>query len=348
METVLPPLKAAAATVACSLSGVLPGSRKVCLELHELDSSLKTEEVIRPIFDALSPDRKDLVYGKIWELAKMEDPTISGDKWGENHAFDDIPRLAKALRRLGFFTNQQTDLHSITILSHAFGEGGIGSQYLSLGECLGRDPETGHIGYVNGMGMPNLEGVGYDAKRFSNLFCDGNNLHVVYHSTHQKVPIGDVWGFFFDAARMKAVDGGRYTQTSYLIAQQWIDFLNAHPNRNYLQIAHSEGAAHAHAALRLIKEAYPDLLPRLRVITCGPAFFIDPAIYPGIQALNFIKKEDFVVNPWGTGAEHIGKAPYIITVEHTTNDHIHDPFSEDFQKAVKPHIQEFMRTGNIL
>ncbi len=311
-----------------------------------LDSSLKAEGVVRSHFERLSTTDKNQVHGKVWELAKMEDPRIQGLRWGEEHAFDNIERLAKAMQRLGFLG--QDNIHPIPCLSFEVGEGGLGAQYFSLGEKLGKDPSKGQIGFVNGMGIPTLEHAGKDAADLSKHFVDGCNVHTVYNSTHQRTASGDTNGYVADVIRMKAIDGGSYTKTSYLIAQQWIDFLDANPGRNYLQFSISEGAVHTNAALRLIDTARPDLMPRIRVLALCPGHFILPdtfTVKPQIR--NFVKLEDNVILPWAANADKIGTSEHIVIVPHT-GGHPHNGLTEDYQQAARTFIQEFMRSGNIL
>ncbi len=300
--------------------------------------------IVHNCFQQLNDSQKGEVYGKVWELAKMQDPRVDGLNWGQEHIFDDLPRLAKALHRLGFL-KMEPNPRTIPSLSFAFGEGGIGSQYFSLGEKLGKDPEKGQIGYVNGMGVPTLNQAGRDADRLSNSLLSGYNIHCVYNATHQGGT--ESYGFVKDIVRMKAVDGGSYTKTSYLIAQQWIDFLTSHPDQNFLQIAHSEGSSHADAALRLISETRSDLLAKIRILNFCPAHFINPTSYDGLQAKNFKKVEDSVI-PWGAGSFSTGyNSAHTVVVLHTTGDTPHDCLSQDYTDAAKPYVDEFLRTGNI-
>lgn len=313
-------------------------------------NSDRTQEFVRGCFERLGPEQKGQLYGKVWELAKMQDPRIGGHNWGQENALKDDQRLAKALHRLGFLDHGQR--HPVSCLSAAFGEGGIGSQYFSLGEKLGYDPEKGQIGCVNGMGVPSLTHAGKDAAGLSDKLVRGYNVHCVYHATHQNAPSGDVLGFAADIARMKAVEGGSYSKTSYLIAQQWVDFLTAHPDKCFLQIAHSEGTAHVDAALRLLAEAKLDgLFSRIRIMNFCPAHFLDPNTYSigsaGLQVKNFVKKEDSVINPWGTGAHQItANAPHIVVVPHKA-DHPHNHISRDYIDAAKPYVDKFMDSGNL-
>ena len=217
-----------------------------------------------------------------------------------------------------------------------------------MGEKLGKDPVTGHIGLVNGIGYTSIEHAGTDAACVSETYADGNNIHCVYQPTHQKSTQGDIGGFIEDVMMLKAVDGGSYTKTSYLIAQQWIDFLNRNPNRKFLQLSNSGGAVHVNAALRIIQQACPHLLSAIRVINLCPAYFILPEQYPNkeFQVLNLVKKEDIVINPWATNAQKIDKHKNILVVAHKS-DHPHNHLSQDFKAVGKPYVFEFMKSGNL-
>ena len=102
------------------------------------------EDSLRRLVSDLSQDQRNLLYEKIWELGKMDDASISGWGWGENHCFDDLLRLRKALHRLGHVG--EDGLFLINRLPYAFGEGGLGSQYFSLTERKDREPPTGALG----------------------------------------------------------------------------------------------------------------------------------------------------------------------------------------------------------
>lgn len=314
------------------------------LATSPVDVEIKTEKILRDSLEKLDVFQKQQVYGKVWEVAKMQNPCIEGANWGEVHAFDDLNRLAKALNRLGFLGSD--NLHPVNCLPFGFGEGGLGSQYYSLSEKAGKDPQSGFIGYVNGMGAISLGHAGEDAVNFSNRFAKGCNLHCIYNSTHQKTSQGDIYGFLADVLRMLAVNGGSYTKTSYLIAQQWIDFLDANPKKKFLQVGVSEGTAHVNAALRMIFLARPELISRIRVLNFCPAYFILPSDYPGLQVVSFVKIEDDVINPWGTNTDMIGYSGSIKIVPHTL-DHPHHHNNDDFAGLAVPYIDNFMETGDL-
>ncbi|KAJ1559323.1 hypothetical protein HK405_011080 [Cladochytrium tenue] len=290
-------------SVAVSLYGTVPLYLE--LEPHRPLPDLDLEVLRTFLLEAvasLSNSERAALYHKVWELAKMQDPRIHGPRWGELHALDDLPRLYTALCRLGHTTADAGSaggggdrLHRVEVLPFQFGEGGIGAQYYSLGERLGRDPEVGRIGwaiyslfwgptlsaplgplwcmrglitpsssssscihsFINGMGVPTLEHAGRDAVVLSDRFFGGTNLHAVYNPTHQAHADGSLTGFARDALRMKAVEGGATSKQAYLLAQLWLDYLHAHPRAKFLQVAHSEGAVHLHGALRLLARAGP-------------------------------------------------------------------------------------------
>lgn len=346
MHNVLEFAKHSLAAVTSFAAEQLCHSAPLLLATGSIDEALKTNAVLRERFKKLNTDQKDCVYHKVWELAKKDDPRIDGYQWGQEHAFDDLERLAKAMHRCGFLGME--NVYPMTCLPYEFGEGGLGSQYFSLGEKLGKDPAMGQIGLINGMGMPTLEIAGWCADVFSNILADGNNIHCIYHSTHQNKPMGDVKGWCADVLRMKAVDGGCYTKTSYLAAQQIIDFLFANPDKHYLQVGVSEGGAHVNAALRLIQQAAPSLLSRICVLNFCPAYFILPEKYDHqVQVMNLVKTEDFVVIPWATNSHKIGHSENIQIIPHAHGDNPHDALNEDFKQAAKPYIDAFMVYGRI-
>ncbi|KAJ1530011.1 hypothetical protein HK096_009000 [Nowakowskiella sp. JEL0078] len=334
------------------VSKYMYGTSVVYLELRTYPFVLGLSQLKSKV-DSLSRTEQYSLYSKIWELGKMHDPRITGWQWGEEHVFDDLERLTAAMHRLGFFGIDLESLYSIECMLFSFGEGGLGAQYFSLGEKLGIDPEPGWIGYINGMGVATLDHAGTDASIFSNRFLHGKNVHVVYNPTHQN---GTPYGFFRDVLRMKAVDSGSCSKQSYLIAQQWIDFLNANPDKKWLQIAHSEGATHLNGALRLLTQITDGYkyINRIRVLNFCPAHFILPITYPGLQIVNFVKMEDKVINPWGTGVSKIGykSTDHIRIVPHVfhSDDHNdpHDCLSWDFVNAAKSYVQLFFDSGNIL
>jgi hypothetical protein len=153
---------------------------------------------------------------------------------------------------------------------------------------------------------------------------------------------------------MQAVAGGAISKQAYLLAQLWLDFLNANPERKFLQVAHSEGAVHLDAALRLIVQAgATSLLDRIRILTFCPAHFIHPSTYPGnLQVANFVKEEDRAINPWGTKASSVSQRGHIRIVAHQVRaddgyNNPHDFKSWDFVDASRAEINAFFRTGNI-
>ncbi|KAJ1549521.1 hypothetical protein HK405_014201 [Cladochytrium tenue] len=368
-------LKTLSASVIKSVAVSLYGTVPLYLELEphrplpDLDMEALRTFLLEAVASLPSSERAAL-YHKVWELAKMQDPRIHGPRWGELHALDDLPRLYTALRRLGHSAADVGSaggsgggvdlLHRVEVLPFQFGEGGIGAQYYSLGERLGRDPEVGRIGYINGMGVPTLEHAGRDAVVLSDRFFGGANLHAVYNPTHQAHADGSLTGFARDALRMKAVEGGATSKQAYLLAQLWLDYLHAHPRAKFLQVAHSEGAVHLHGALRLLARAGPAavrVLGRVRVLTLCPAHFINPATYAadGLQVMNFVKMEDRTINPWGTGAPVPGRrvGPHVCVVEHRVrHDDVHnDPhdfMSWDYVDAARSWIDRFLQTGELV
>lgn len=156
------------------------------------------------------------------------------------------------------------------------------------------------------------------------------------------------YGLFLDIGIIKAVDGGSFVKTTYLIVQQWIDFLDSHPEKKYLQIGYSGGGTQVNAALRFIKANRPNLLGRIRVLTFCSAHLILPETYPGVQVVNFFKKNDVVVMPVAVNVSDIDNPKYAQNLKEVihTKDDPHDYLSEDFVKEGKPYLDRFIESGD--
>jgi hypothetical protein len=118
------------------------GTATVYLELRPQPAA--SERTCREVAETLSGDERDALHNKVWELAKLGDPRVHGERWGEHHAFDDLHRLGAAMRRLGLLTGE--GMYRVQYMPFRFGEGGLGAQYFSLAERMGQDPSTGWIG----------------------------------------------------------------------------------------------------------------------------------------------------------------------------------------------------------
>lgn len=303
---------------------------------------------LREIFSGLSEEERNRAFGKFYELKKVEDPRISGPRYGEEHFWEDLELTKKAIHRCGYLGSE-----GITVVecNTHFLIGGESeshhSSYFSLGEKLGKEAETGWIGYINGMGT-SIEQTGSHVSRFSDAACHGLNIHCVHLPTRQSTPAVDLGGFLVDAGRHIAVDGGTYSKASCLVAQQWIDYLTENPSKSFMQVCYSEGASHVNAALNILREARPDLLSRLRIITFCPAHVIAPREGEPLQVINLVKTEDYAIFPWGTGMEHVvSRKEFVQIVAHGDGQHPHNFLSNDYQTAAKPYIERFLATGKI-
>ncbi|MES2121903.1 MAG: hypothetical protein V4492_03890 [Chlamydiota bacterium] len=300
---------------------------------------------LQTLFARLNTDQKNCAYLLRWEMAKMEDTRVSGEGWGQEHFWDDSRKVALVLQRMGILGTGGTAEIAYNLRLFG-GMERAQSFYYSLSEKLGCEAPGGRISYVNGMGTA-PDRAGSDVARISTHLADGNNLYCVYLPTRQDAPMGDLGGFLLDAIRYLAVEGGSYTRTSCLIAQQWIHYLVQEPDKCFLQTCHSEGAAHVHAALRILRENRPDLISRLRLITFCGASIIEPLPGERLQVINFFKLEDHIPTDIA-GGRSLTRQPFlhVRVVPHTTGNP-HDHLSQDFVDAAKPHFDLFMRSGSL-
>ncbi len=300
---------------------------------------------LRSVFARLDVRQQNSAYLLRWEMARMEDTRIFGDRWGEEHFWEEPQKVAVVLHRLGVLGSEgRTEIaYNLRLLG---GHEKAHSFYYSLSEKWGRDPVGGWISYVNGMGTSHSQ-AGRDAAKFSDLFAKGCNLHCVYLPTRQDSPMGDSTGFTLDALRYLAVLGGGHTRCSCLIAQQWIDYLTQEPEKCFLQTCHSEGATHVNAALRVLRENRPDLIPRLRIITFCAATLIHPLPVEELQVINFFKLEDLIPAHIGGGCLEVERPSLHIRAILHTKEAPHYHLSQDYVVAAKPHFELFMRTGSL-
>lgn len=293
-------------------------------------------------FKSLCDDARNAVFHKVWELAKMDDSTVSGLEWGRDHCHEDRGRFERAMHRLGLLGAK--GLFHFVQLTRDFGEGGLGSQYYSFSELQGQEPKGGFVSVVNGMGVQSLEHAGRDAS----VFSLGFNLHCVYNPTHQQQQQQQGRGFGQDVLRMKAVDGGSYTRTTHLIAQQIVDLLQRDPTKRWLQIALSEGAAMCNGALRLLSSCNPKILHRLSVLLVAPAHFLPECAYEGVEIINIFKEEDRTILPFATNASSIREWKNVITVPHRcAQDDPHNFTTSDYLEIIHPLLRSFHEIGHL-
>lgn len=257
----------------------------------------------RAFFPQLSAQQQEDAYFWRWVIACQLGQSVDGSDFGRHHMWDDERLAAQAILRSGAARSIDAhwpDLSSVRTYRMFCGKR---SRYFSLSDRTHRNPLTGWFGYVNGMGV-SLEGAVSDARRMSDEYLDGNDVHCTYLPTAQTYG-GEPLGFAKDVLRHLAVEGGIYTWTAVLLAQLWIDFLDSNPTLCFLQVAHSEGTTHTKSALRLLHKQCPHLLGRLRIVCLCGASLIRPSKMQrraGFQAINILKFEDRLIMPWATGA----------------------------------------------
>lgn len=310
------------------------------------------------IFKELSVDKKRKVYDQLSLVHEVEKSIVMEELSPDEKEKSDLERLAKAIRRAGVL--DESDGPEVEVLHDWFAEGRGASGfadavYYSLEDKVGRDPASGWVGYVNGMGNISLEHAKRICKMVSRRYLDGCNVHAVYHPSHQRAVACDPAGYLGDVLRMCATNSGHYTKTSVLLVQLWIDYLTEHPEKKFLQIAHSEGTSHINAALNIVKMVAPELLPRIRVIAFCPAYVMlaedyedseDPEKKPQIHS--FVKLEDSIIMPCARRADRVLREEEGITiVAHETRRNPHLFINRDYISVAKPMIDRFVETGDI-
>ncbi|MES2121949.1 MAG: hypothetical protein V4492_04120 [Chlamydiota bacterium] len=312
----------------------------------------RSSDELREVFDRLLPEQRMEALHLRFELAQREDPSVYGDEWPEEHFWDDTRKATQVMHRMGLLGNESLVeisynleiTHQITLTATPARPE---SFHYSMGHKLGKDPEGGWISYVNGLGN-STQHAGTDANIMSDALADGHNIHGIYLPTQQVSMLGDQVGFHLDFIRYMLVDSGGRTRTSCMIAQQWIDYLDENPGKNFLQTCHSEGAAHVDAALQIIRDTRADIIERLNVLAFCPARFIFPKEGEPLKVMNLLKLLDPVPTGWATGKEQIHQeCPHIQIVAHEDDGVPHCHTTPDYFNAGKPYFDRFISTGSM-
>ncbi|KYQ92661.1 hypothetical protein DLAC_06655 [Tieghemostelium lacteum] len=314
-------------------------------------------DVVEGIYNRLSEDEKNKAAFVYWELSKKLDSRIDGINYGRDCFWNNLQLSIRSLHRCGYLLKYY-DPSDDTLVSIKCCNTKASSiaQYYNLGEKIGYDYPSKHIGFINGMGNT-IRWAGTDASKITNAMCDGVDLHCVYlpsipKSKDNYSPTHSITGFIGEATRHLSVTGGIIDRTSCLLVQLWIDYLCDNPSNQFLQMAASDGGTFTQTALRILMEYRPDLCDRLNLLLLAPGTIILPnhLISPN-QVINLIKKEDHLITKLGNGASnHLhGKHQNVIIVPHlTTSDHPHNFTNPDYMSIGRKYIENYKLTGRLL
>ncbi len=311
-----------------------------------------SSERLKEIFDRLLPEQKTEAYHLHFELAQRENSRTASVLGSPEHFWDEPQKAARVMHRMGLLGSEgcveiRYNLEITLDLDLSPGPVKPTSFYYCLSDKMGREPHGGWISYINGMGTL-AKIAGTDANKISDRLAQGSNLHCIYLPTQKELLGKDMHATALDFFRLLAVNGGSYTRTSCMIVQQWIDYLNANPGKQFLQTCHSEGAVHVSAALRILRNAKPECIERINILTFCPARIIVPLPGEPLKVMNLVKREDPVPTEYAEGKEILNsKTPYAQIIPHKDMYNPHDPTSPDYIAAAQPYFDLFMRTGSM-
>ena len=83
------------------------GKAKFHLATHPSTPDSIPLDRLREVFGSLSPAKKREAYRKRWALAKKEDPTISDQRWAQEHFWDNYTKVARVLHRMGLLVDSE-------------------------------------------------------------------------------------------------------------------------------------------------------------------------------------------------------------------------------------------------
>ncbi len=285
--------------------------------------------VVKDIFEGLNQTDKNDVYKTIYFLAGSPDtPDL---KWGENHCKDKQERFIQAL-----YLSEKIDSSTKKILVYKNNERSITERSQPYTLDSRQSLDRGEISYVNGVATP-LDQAKWDAYRLSDNVCQNKQIHGIYNPSH---------GYWKDLRNTPSIQSGTFYKVSSLLIKQWDTFFNRNPDTTrYLQICFSQGVAVVDAALKQLPEK---MRKRICIIAIAPATFIPNE--SGCQAIHFAKKKDMVPMYFASNRKMISSndGRVVIVPEDEDKIHPHDPHGIQYQKAIKPYIDNYIQHNSLM
>ncbi|MGE0671334.1 MAG: DUF687 family protein [Parachlamydiales bacterium] len=312
-------------------------------ELHaadDLSCLLKAmQSLTGDIFEGSYEKIKNYALGKLismprekqvqahYEIYRIERPVTQDSNWGENHATDDIPRLITALYLMGSIEGPK----AAGCYDRSW------ETYTQHGSCIfdtpGRKLEKGEIGFINGMGATH-HGAVEAGNYIRDTLLQGYAMRNVY---------GACYGEWNVASAMYGQKGIALPQARMLV-KNWSEFFaRSNPDEKFLQLCTSRGAIDVYAALQQLPEL---LQKRIYVITIAPGHIIENTSC--LRAFNIIIRDDAV--PHLAINSHLmdsGRPEVIIVGRHADGKHPHDAMGSSYLDAVRPLVDQFIRTNTI-
>lgn len=282
--------------------------------------------ILEQLLNSLTSSKRNEVYGRVYQLSSR--PDTSDLRWGEHHAWDDIPTLIKAIELTAPI---EKSLETIEIWRNET-ELKDKSRMYSLEDRV--VPVNRAIGYINGVST-SFDQARADAYRFSDNLCHRYNIEGIWNASQPMLESL--------VASYKMMQGS-VPESTTLLFHRWNHFFQHHPGENYLQICFSQGALITHCALKVLPR---ELRDRICVIAIAPAIFIPEGTAGKI--MHFVKKEDIVPTALAKNSERLRnpKDPAIKILSHDSKSHPHDPHGYEYVEAIRPYVHRYLEHGTI-
>jgi|GEM_PF-5330348 len=330
---------------------------------------------LRETLNRVPEKLRNAVFYHVWDLAT--DPVKKGEKWGEERAFENLPRLIQAIHAVAVKRLQELPLEKKYAV--------YGTIYRMSGQ-----PETRDLRWGEHNATTDLKKLICALHRTQNLDIPGKEIKVCvdlekdlkipshfFHLNRRELNRGQI-GFhngmynskehaFKHALRLSdacaqgfnlhctysatvnlSVDtasavlgqGGVITPPVVHLLEQWLDFFER-SDSVHLQICHSRGAIEVYNALN---ELPSSLQQKIVVITIAPACLIPPS--HANQVINLVIEADPVVK-MAANRELLDTEAVVKLHQHEDTYDTHDMHGSSYREKLVGLIDCYIRTNKI-
>jgi cytidyltransferase-like protein len=325
---------------------------------------------------AVPDSLRNAIYQEVWEVAT--DPEKGGDRWGENNALNDLPRLLHTVKRvvekrLDTVPQEKKDPIFGTIYRMAnlpsTGDYQWGEHHanedterliraLHRHECLDISAAQVSCYTVIEQQAPILSQPFhlYRPELTRGQICLINGMSTTFADAKEKalklsndsaqgINIHCVYSAsgqtHLDAASAFLGQGGAVTPPVVHLLDQWQDFFEAHDNDRLMQICTSRGAIEVKNALSLLP---PALRQRIIVIAIAPAYLIPREL--AYKVVHLLIPVDPVVQV--AGNRDLMNAEHVIKLSgHSDTVNPHDMNGSSYRDWIQPRINTYIHTNDI-
>jgi hypothetical protein len=370
-----------------TVSTVVPcEAKEITLHRHPLqdlyylvEKAVRTQQQpahLRAALNAVPTEmRNHGIFREVYFLAT--DPTKGGDRWGEDHALDDLPRLQQAVKNVVEKTLKTLPQEKQNLL--------FGTIYQIAGQPQVGDPRWGEHNatadtkrLIRALHREHHLGIPGTKITFLNLETNATTPSHAFHLQRRELPYGQIGlhngiqttlerarsnalcisdnaaqgynlhctygatiGILGDLSSAFLSHRESITPPVLQLLEQWRDFFETHDEGRLLQLCHSRGTIEVNNALNYLSE---DQKKRLLVITIAPVCFITGA--QAHKVLNLFIALDPVVQT-ATNRHILGTANAVELSLHTNALDPHNIQGSSYIDKLKELIGLYIATNDL-